>query len=262
MKGSNIFFEEFNEIKKRILPWLYIFILLFIFFFGIGFKKISLFEKNFFLPWPTADSISVQFFERIQRDLLPKNVQLIALNPITAFLTQATVSLILSFIFTFPYFLFKIFGYILPVLYENEKKYIAKILIPSFILFLFGCVFAYFFLTPVTFKILYSFTSSMGVIPFFELNNFLTLVLGLMLATGILFLTPIFMALLSYFGLVSPGFWKEKWQIAFFVFIVISAIITPDGSGITQLILSFILTGLYFLGYILSKAFKKVEVKK
>jgi Sec-independent protein secretion pathway component TatC len=80
------------------------------------------------------------------------------------------------------------------------------------------------------------------VTPFFELENFLTLVLGLMLATGILFLTPIFMGLLSYFGLISP--------------------ITPDGSGITQLILSFFLAGLYFLGYIMSKVFKKVETKK
>jgi sec-independent protein translocase protein TatC len=187
---------------------------------------------------------------------------LVVLNPISAFLVQVIISLFLSFIITFPYFIFKTLGYVLPALYENEKKYIFKILIPSFILFLIGCLFSYFFLIPFTFKILYSFTSFLKVTPFFELENFLTLVLGLMLATGILFLTPIFMGLLSYFGLISPNFWKKNWQVAFFIFIVISAIITPDGTGITQLILSFILTGLYLLGYIMSKVFKKVGTKK
>jgi sec-independent protein translocase protein TatC len=256
------FLEEFREIKKKILPWFYIFILLSFFFFCFGFKKISFFEKEFILPWPTTDSISVQFFLKIQRDLLPENVRLVVLNPISAFLVQVIISLFLSFIITFPYFIFKAFGYVLPALYENEKKYIFKILIPSFVLFLIGCLFSYFFLIPFTFKILYSFTSFLKVTPFFELENFLTLVLGLMLATGILFLTPIFMGLLSYFGLISPNFWKKNWQVAFFIFIVISAIITPDGTGITQLILSFILTGLYLLGYIMSKVFKKVGTKK
>jgi sec-independent protein translocase protein TatC len=256
------FLDEIGEIKRRFLPLIYILILFFIFFFGFGFKEIYFFGKNFILPLPTTDSISVRFFLKIQKDLLPENVQLVALNPISAFLTQIIISLFLSFVFTFPYFIFKAFGYIFPALYENEKKYIFKILIPSFFLFLLGCLFSYFFLIPFTFKILYSFTSFLKVTPFFELENFLTLVLGLMIATGILFLTPIFMALLSYFGLISPNFWKRNWQTAFFTFLVISAIITPDGSGITQLILSFFLTGLYFLGYIISKVFKKVETKK
>jgi sec-independent protein translocase protein TatC len=252
------FLDEFKEIKRRFLPWVCTFIFLSLFFFIFGFKKVSFFGKDFLFLFPTTNSISVQFFLKIQKDLLPENIQLVVLSPISAFLTQVIISLFLGFIFTFPYFIFQFFSYVSPALYENEKKYIFKVLIPSFILFLIGCLFSYFFLIPFTFKILYSFTSFLKVTPFFELENFLTLVLGLMLATGILFLTPIFMALLSYFNLVSPNFWKKNWQIAIFIFIVISAIITPDGSGITQLILSFFLTALYLLGYTLSKVFKKV----
>jgi sec-independent protein translocase protein TatC len=256
------FLDELKEIKKRFLPWFHAFILISLFFFCFGFRKFSFFRKNIFLPFPTVNSISAQFFLKIKKDLLPENVQLVALSPISAFLVQIVISLFFGFIFTFPYFVFQFFSYLSPALYENEKKYIFKILIPSSFLFLLGCLFSYFFLIPFTFKILYSFTSVLEVTPFFDLDKFLTLILGLMFATGILFLTPIFMALLSYFNLVSLNFWKKNWQIAFFIFIVISAIITPDGSGITQLILSFILTGLYFLGYILSKVFKKVEIKK
>jgi sec-independent protein translocase protein TatC len=255
------FFEELKEIKKRFFPWFYFFIFLSIFFFGFGFKKVSLFGKEFLFPLPTTNSISAQFFLKIQKDLLPENVQLVVLSPISAFLTQITFSFLLAFIFTFPYFIFQIFSYILPALRENEKVYIFKILIPSSFLFLLGCFFSYFLFIPLTFKILYSFSFILKVTPFFELENFLTLVLGLMLATGILFLTPIFMALLSYFGLIPSNFWKKNWQIAFFIFLVISAIITPDGSGITQLILSFFLTGLYFLGYIISKVFKRSKQK-
>jgi len=256
------FFDELNELRKRILFWIYFYFLFSLFFFLFGPKEVSFFEKKFFLPLPSSYSFSVQLLEKIQRDLVPPEVKLIVINPISGFLVQIMAALFLGFIFTLPIFLSQILGFITSGLYEKEKKTAIKVLIPSTFLFILGCFFAYFFLIPFTLKILYPFTLSIGVIPFFELNNFLTLIFGLMMGTGIMFLLPIFMILLTWLGLVEASFWKQQAKYAILFFVVFSAIITPDGTGITLLILSVVLTGLYFLGYLISRILKGRKNKK
>jgi len=235
-------FKEVNELKKTFLPWLYVFLAFTIFFF--------------ILPSP-LNSFSAQFFYKIQEYLLPKGMQLIATNPLTPFLAQMTVALFLGFILTLPFLLYKIIKYLLPALYEHERKTIAKILIPSLILFISGCLFAYLSLIPLTFKLLYPFAKVMGVTQFFAINEFITLTLAFMVAVGVIFLFPVFMVLLSYFGIIKVDFWKKNWRYAILIILIFTAVITPDNSGITMFLLFFPLTGLYFLGYIVSIIIQK-----
>jgi len=237
------FFNELNELRERISLWLFLFLLVSVLFF----------------IFPTTDPFSIWFLERIQKDLLPENTQLIVLSPISGFLIQAASALFLGFIATIPLLIFQALGFILPALYEKEKKTLIKILIPSVILFLGGCAFSYFFLIPFTFDILYSFTLSVGALPLFEFNSFLGLVLGLIMGSGILFLLPIFMVSLSLMGAVEADFWKKQSGNAIFSFVLISAIVTPDGTGITMLILTAALTLLYFSGYLVIKTLKRSQ---
>lgn len=242
------FLNEFKEFIKSILSWLY-FLLGFSFFFSLfGLKEVEMLGKNLFLPLPTLYSFSGQVFKKVQQDLLPAGVQLIVTNPLSAFLAQVLVSLLLAFVLTFPFLLYKMIKYFSPALFEKEKKVAMKVLLPSAFLFLSGCLFAYFLLIPSTFKVLYSFAAIIGAVPFFSVNEFIALVFGMMIAAGIIFLLPIFMALLSSLGLVESGFWKNNWRYALLIFLIFSAIITPDGTGITMLMLSVPLVGLYFLG--------------
>lgn len=235
------FFRELNELRKRLFFWICVFVVFSLFFF----------------VFPFSQSFSVQFLEKIQKDLVPEQAQMIVINPMSGFLVQMIIALFLGFITTLPLLLFKTFGFLFPALFEQEKKAVIRVLIPSTILFILGCIFSYYFLIPFTFDILYSFTLSIEVVPFFELNNFLGLVFSLMLGTGILFLLPIFMASLSLMGVVEPDFWKRQSGNAIFSFVLISAIVTPDGTGITLLILTATLTLLYFLGYLVIKTLKR-----
>jgi sec-independent protein translocase protein TatC len=61
------------------------------------------------------------------------------------------------------------------------------------------------------------------------------------------------MKFLSSLGLVDSDFWKKNWKYAFFIILVFSAIITPDGTGITMTMLTLPLIGLYSLGAMISK---------
>ena len=256
------FFKELNEFKKIFLPWLYFFLGATLFFFLFGGQKVEFRGISLFLPVPTLSSFSAQFFYKIQEQLLPKGITIIATNPLTPFLAQMTIALFLGFVFTLPLLLYRIVKYLSLALYEHERRTIAKILIPSIILFGLGCVFAYFFLIPLTFKMLYPFAKAMGVTQFFAINEFIVLTLVFMIAVGVIFLFPVFMVLLSYFGIIKVDFWKKNWRSALVAILIFSAVITPDNSGITMVLLFLPLTGLYFLGYIISIIIQKKGGKK
>lgn len=248
-------FQELKELGKSILAWFYVFLILTGIAFTIGLKKITFLNKDVLLPFPTINSFSAKFFEIIQKDLLPQGVDLIVTNPLSAFLAQISVSVFLAFTISFPFLLYRIIGYISPALYNKEKKAFLKILFPSFLLFIIGSLFAYFVLIPPTFKILYSYTSAMGAIPFFSVREFVSSVFVLIFVVGVLFLLPIFMLLLTKLGIIKRDFWKKNWRYAISIFLIFSAIITPDGTGVTMLLLSIPLAILYFIGVVISRRY-------
>jgi len=259
------FLNELQTFGKRILSWIYLFLAAFGFFFAFGIKKIIInFQLPIFnqfsisnfqlpIPWPSYNSISALFFKKIQADLLIKEMELITTNPLDALWVQIGISLFLAFIITLPFLLYKIAGFLSPALHKKEKRTILKALVPSTILFIGGCVFAYYFLIPVTFKFLYPYVLAIGAKPFFAVNQFISLVLIMTIVVGIVFLLPIFMILLSYLGIVKPDIWKKNWKYAILIFLILSAVITPDGTGITMILLAVPLIMLYFIGYIVSK---------
>ncbi len=245
--------EELKIFVKNILHWIYTWIGFTFFFFAFGPKEVALFGKNYFLPLPTQNSFSVQIFNHIRDDLLPTGVQLVVTNPMSAFVSQVLFSILLGFLLTVPLFLYKTILYVQPALLPNEKRAVLMSLLPSTLLFFAGAGFSYYFLIPATFTALYPYAMAIGATPFFSIDEFVYYVFGLMLAVGLVFLLPLFMALLSAIGIIQAGFWKRQWRYAILFFLILSAIITPDGTGITMVMLFFPLTALYFVGYILAE---------
>ena len=254
-----MFLEELKEFIRNFLIWIYFLLSSAFFFFFFGLKNIEFLGKNWLLLAPTDYSLAVQILKKIQQDLLPAGVNLIVTNPLSAFLVQIMISLLLAFMLTSPLFLYGLIKYLSPALFKQEKKAVMGVLFPSVFLFLTGCLFAYLVLIPITFKILYSYTTAIGAIPYFSINEFITLVLSLMIATGVMFLLPVFMVLLAFWGLVRADFWTDNWQYSLLFFLIFSAIITPDGTGITMIILCLPLVGLYLSGCFI---IKKVELRK
>jgi sec-independent protein translocase protein TatC len=244
--------EELTLFAKSLLHWLYAFIGSTLFFFAFGLHAVTLYGRNFILPVFSEDSFSVQLFKIMQHDFMPTGVTLIVTNPMSAFIVQLEIALTLAFVVVSPLLLYKITKYISPALFEHEKKAIFKALTLSSALFISGCLFAYYYMIPLTFKFMYPFTIALEVTPFFTLDAFMSWVIGILLATGITFLLPVFMVALSYVGIVSPEYWKSKWRYAFVFLLIFSAVITPDQTGITMLLLFIPLVALYIAGALLA----------
>jgi len=257
-----MFLKEFKEFIKNILAVVYLWFGVSFFLFCFNLKEIKIIKKSFLLPFPSVNSFSSQIFKKIQNDLLPEGVKLIVTNPLSAFLAQVSLSLLIALILISPLLFYKMIKYLSPALFEKEKKCLIKTLFPSVLLFFLGCVFAYFLLIPAVFKALYPFAISIGAIPFFSATEFIGLVFGLIFASGLIFLLPVFMILLSSLGIIEFDFWRKNWRYAVLIFLIFSAIITPDGTGISMMMLSAPLTGLYFLGTIITTKNVKCKIKK
>lgn len=209
--------------------------------------------KTLVLPLPVSASFATQLFNYMTTDLIPEGVTLIVTNPLTAFIAQIKIALLLAFIFTLPFLLYRLIQYFSPALYMKEKVSVLKVALPSALLFTLGVAFSYLVLIPPTFTLLYAYTDNISAVPFFTVNEFIGIVLALVFATGIMFLLPVSMVLLSRLGLVPPNFWRAQWRYALLFFLIVSAIITPDGSGVTMTLLSIPMAGLYGVGLVISQ---------
>ena len=244
--------QELKIFIKNIAPWLYSLIVFSLFFSLFGLHKVAIYGRDFILPIFSDNSFSVQVFKMIERDFVPPGVQLIVTNPWSGFIAQLEIVIILAFIVTLPFLLYKIMQYCSPALFKHEKKAIFKSIILFTVLFVSGCLFAYYYMIPLTFKFMYPFASSLGVITFFALDAFMSWVIAILITNGVTFLLPIFMLVLSYLGIVSPDFWRKKWRFAFLCLLIFSAIITPDQTGVTMILLFAPLSVLYMGGSLLA----------
>jgi len=233
------------EIRSRLLIIIISIFILSILFFSFGLKG------N--LPYPTLEnSISVKTFEFLKEGLLPSGVTPIVTRPATAVFLQIQISLFLAIIVGFPIILYHGLRFFIPALLPKERKIFFIIFFLSLGLFILGTIFSYFIVLPLILKFLYQYATSLDVLTFIDIGAFLNIIMSFILIFGVIFTTPIVMFFLKYVG-VNYKFWVRNWKYALLIFVILGAIITPDGSGITQLIVALPLLVLYFLGILLSK---------
>jgi sec-independent protein translocase protein TatC len=72
-----------------------------------------------------------------------------------------------------------------------------------------------------------------------------SLYVKLMLAMGLVFQLPMLIFVLARFGIVTSSFLIKNFKYAFLIFFVVSAIVTPDGSMVPQVIMAGSMTALY-----------------
>jgi len=134
-------------------------------------------------------------------------------------------------------------------LYPKEGRALAYMLFLSFVLFIAGAVFAYMLVIPLVFSALFSYLP-LGIAPYYNVRELISLVVGLTFAISLIFLLPVVMVMLSKTELIPPLFWRTYARHAVLLVLLLSAIITPDGSGVSMVLLALPICVLYTAGYI------------
>jgi sec-independent protein translocase protein TatC len=131
-----------------------------------------------------------------------------------------------------------------------SKIKLFKVILPMSLLFIFGVVFSYLLVIPLTLNFLYKYGESIGAETFLTVDGFITFVLQFILGFGIAFQLPVLMYVLSLSGLTDSKFWQKNFRYAIIIITIFGAVITPDGSGVTMWFIALPMIALYALGIV------------
>jgi sec-independent protein translocase protein TatC len=236
------------------------------------------------------NNIALQLTSFMKDTLLPPEVKLIQTAPGQVFFAQIHISLLIGLVCSLPIVIREIFGFISPAFYQvrsnggfdnkdvrntntedgaeqgnvqqtrkkdgkkSKRSFskidLFKIISPIFLLFIFGVVFSYVLVIPLTLDFLYKYGESIGAETLLTVNDFIAFVLQFILAFGIAFQLPVLMYVLSLSGLTDSKFWQKNFRYAIIIITVFGAIITPDGTGVTMWFIALPMIGLYAVGII------------
>ena len=179
--------------------------------------------------------------------------------PMEVFLIQLKISLVIDILICFPYLAKQIWSFIVPALYENEKKFIKSIVFVSSFLFIFGVTFCIIFILPFLINFGMSF-STQNITPLFGISNVIDLTLWMSLLFGCMFQIPLIVNMLIKWDIISYESVSSKRNYVIILLLIFAGLFTPPDI-ISQLML-FVPTYLLFeCGLLFSKKKKEKKVK-
>jgi sec-independent protein translocase protein TatC len=181
------------------------------------------------------------------------------LKPYGQFILYMQVVIISGFVLSLPFTLYQFWRFVEPGLLPRERKYVLWIVAFSTLCFFAGIVFAYFVLLPISLKFFAGF-GSREIQNIIAINEYMKFIIGLILASGIVFELPMLSFFLGRIGILTPAFMRHYRKHAIVVILIISAILTPTPDVATQLALAIPLVLLYeFSIFVVQLTGKKVK---
>ena len=129
--------------------------------------------------------------------------------PMEVFLLQIKTALALDILLCWPYLAWQFWAFVLPALYDNERKFLSRGVFVCSGLFIAGSLFCLFFIAPLAVRFGLGFTTEQ-IQPVLGISNILSLVLWLCLAFGAVFQVPVITCWLIKAGILDYNCVKAK----------------------------------------------------
>lgn len=178
-------------------------------------------------------------------------------SPAEVFILQIKLAVVLDLAVCFPYIAKQVWIFVLPALYDNERRFIRSIVLVSSLLFCTGVVFCIFLILPLIIKFGVSFSSE-DLKAVFGISNVIGLSLWLAVAFGIMFQFPLVTYSLIRSGIASYEAVKSKRRYIFIAILVVAAFLTPPDI-VSQLLLALPTYGLFEGGLYFARRIKPNE---
>lgn len=170
---------------------------------------------------------------------------LFALGPLDGFTARLRVCAYGGLVLALPVVLWQIWRFIVPALNKKEKQYAVPFIASSIVLFAAGCSIAYWTLDKAL-EFLINWSGS-DITEAYRITDYIMLVVMMMLAFGVGFLSPVLLVFLQLVGAVQPKTLIKQWRFAIMAIFVLAAVITPSGDPISLLALAVPLSVLFLV---------------
>ncbi|MCL2170009.1 MAG: twin-arginine translocase subunit TatC [Defluviitaleaceae bacterium] len=202
---------------------------------GIAFVAVFLF----------ASEQLVIFF---QAPLIERNVDIIQIRLGEAFLSQLRVSLVAAIVLASPVIFWKIWSFLRPALFPNERATFRLTFVVVVFLFVLGVLFSYMYVFAIT----VDFFLMMGeeiALPFFSVEEYLRTLFRFVIPFGLAFQLPVVTYVLHRMKIVTlEGLKKNRKYVIFGMFVLATLITPPD--VLSQIMLALPLILLYEISII------------
>lgn len=253
------FGEHLDELRKVMLHIGIAFFVLFIVLFS--FFKGQIIDLVFYPS--ESDFISNRLMAKLA-DLTSSEALRINADPLQIynnkiagqFMLHIKASAVGAIVIAFPYIIGQLWGFVKPALSKNMRRRTRMIVWKIVFWFFLGVSFSYFVISPLGINFLVNYEANGSINNIIDVSSYVSTVLGVCLAGGLVFQLPLLIRLLASIGLVSSEWLRKNRKIAIVVLLLTSALITPP-DVMSQLLIFVPFYLLYEYGISIAKKIEK-----
>ena len=235
-EGRMTFLEHLDELRKRIMH-------------AVG----GLFV-GFLISFAFINRIFDFVYERLASPV--PGHKLIYTEAPEMFMLWLKIAALTGVLIASPYIMLQVWLFIAPGLYAKEKKLAIPFVISSSALFIGGAAFSHYVVFPAAWNFFASFGNSyVEFLP--RVGPVFGMYVKLMLGIGVTFQLPVLIFVLARLGIVTAGWLIKNFKYAVLLIFIFAAVVTPDASPVTQLLVGGPMVVLYILGIAVAWLFGK-----
>lgn len=198
----------------------------------------------------------IQWFKRPFQD------DLIFYGPTEALFASVKVSFLASIVLSLPVILHQSWKFIEPALLPREQRWAIPLFCLAAGFFALGMIFCNLVILPLVVQFFVTFGMDREVTPQLAVGTYVDFNVKFLLIFGFAFELPLVLTLLSRIGLVTPAVLAAYRKHAVMVALILSAVITPDATLFTMLLMAVPLMVLYEIGILGTRLFGQRPVPR
>ena len=191
-----------------------------------------------------ATPVLIDFMMDPIRDALPEGSNLTVLSVLGGFTIRFKVAMFFSMIVCAPIIIWEVMAFFLPALKKNERRWVVPTVAAMVVLFFLGMAFCYAVVQNAAIGWMVEQTSEFASV-IADAEDYLNIMMLLEIGFGIAFQLPLVIFYLSILHIVPYKTFRSSWRYVYVGLMVLSAVVTPDASPVTMVLMFAALVALY-----------------